>query len=132
LRAEGLDVELLEDSEAPAALTSANILIVGADTVFSDGTLCNKIGTTTLAEAAVENGIPVVVAAEIVKLSPMDAIDAPDPAPAERELFELTPPELLTAIVTEEGVFTPAEIAHLVDRTPFLREGYALLQPARA
>ena len=73
-----------------------------------------------------------MVAAEIVKLSPMEAVDAPDPGPAERELFEFTPPELLTVIVTEEGVFTPDDIAHLVDRTPFLREGYALLQPARA
>ena len=132
LRAEGLDVELLEDADAPSALAGATILLLGADTVFSDGTLCNKIGTTVLAESAVEKEIPVVVAAEIVKLSPMDAVDAPDPGPAERELFELTPPELLTGIVTEEGVFTPADIAHLVDRTPFLREGYALLQPARA
>lgn len=132
LREEGLDVELLEDAAAPAALAGATILIFGADTVFSDGTLCNKIGTTALAEAAARYGIPVVVAAEIVKLSPMDAVDAPDPGPAERELFELTPPELLTVIVTEEGVFTPDDIAQLVDRTPFLREGYALLQPARA
>ena len=132
LRAEGLDVELLEDADAPSALAGATILLFGADTVFSDGTLCNKIGTTVLAEAAMQLGIPVVVAAEIVKLSPMDGVDAPDPGPAERELFELTPPELLTAIVTEEGLFTPADIAHLVDRTPFLREGYALLQPARA
>lgn len=132
LRDEGLDVELLEDAAAPAALAGATILLIGADTVFSDGTLCNKIGTTALAEAAARYGIPVVVAAEIVKLSPMEAVDAPDPGPAERELFELTPPELLTVIVTEEGVFTPADIAQLVDRTPFLREGYALLQPARA
>jgi translation initiation factor 2B subunit (eIF-2B alpha/beta/delta family) len=132
LRDEGLDVELVEDAAAPAALAGATILVFGADTVFSDGTLCNKIGTTVLAEAAARCGISVVVAAEIVKLSPMEAVDAPDPGPAERELFELTPPELLTAIVTEEGVFTPADIAQLVDRTPFLREGYALLQPARA
>ena len=132
LRAEGLDVELVEDEAAPAALAGATILLIGADTVFSDGTLCNKVGTTALAEAAAGFGIPVVVAAEIVKLSPMDAADSPDPGPAERELFELTPPELLTFIVTEEGVFTPDDIAQLVDRTPFLREGYALLQPARA
>ena len=132
LRAEGLDVELLEDAAAPAALAGATILLFGADTVFSDGTLCNKVGTTALAEAAGRFGIPVLVAAEIVKLAPMEAVDAPDPGPAERELFEFTPPELLTAIVTEEGVFTPADIACLVDRTPFLREGYALLQPAKA
>ena len=132
LREEGLDVELVEDAAAPAALAGATILLIGADTVFSDGTLYNKIGTTALAEAAAKAGIPVVVAAEIVKLAPMEAAAAPDPGPAERELFESTPPELLTVIVTEEGVFTPDDIAQLIDRTPFLREGYALLQPARA
>ena len=132
LRDEGLDVELVADQDAPAALAVADVLLLGADTVFRDGTLCNKVGTTTLAQAAVEQGKPTIVAAEIFKLAPMDAADAPDPGPAERELFELTAPELLTLVVTEEGEFPPGDIAHLVDRTPFLREGYALLQPTRA
>jgi translation initiation factor 2B subunit (eIF-2B alpha/beta/delta family) len=132
LRGEGLNVELVEDADAPAALDDATLFLVGADTVFRDGTLCNKVGTTTLAQAAVEHSKPVIVAAEVFKLAPMSAADAPDPSPAERELFELTSPELLTLIVTEEGESPPADIAHLVDRTPFLREGYALLQPTRA
>jgi ribose 1,5-bisphosphate isomerase len=132
LRAEGLDVELVEDERATQAVVGATLLLVGADTVFADGTLCNKVGTAALAESAAAKGIPVMVAAEIVKLAPLEASEAPDPGPAERELFELTPPELITAIVTEEGEFTPPEIAHLVDRTPFLREGYALLQPTTA
>jgi ribose 1,5-bisphosphate isomerase len=133
LRAEGLDVELVDDAEAPAAVAHAStILLVGADTVFRDGTLVNKIGTTALAQAAVSNGKPVVVAAEIFKLAPMEAADAPDPGPAERELFELTPPGLITMVVTEEGECPTEDVAHLVDRTPFLREGYALLQPTRA
>ena len=132
LRTEGLDVDLVEDADGPAAVADASILLLGADTVFKDGTLCNKIGTTRLAQAALDNAKPTIVAAEIFKLAPMDAADAPDPGPAERELFELTPPDLLTTIVTEEGECTPADVAHLVDRTPFLREGYALLQPTRA
>jgi ribose 1,5-bisphosphate isomerase len=132
LRAEGLDVELVDDADAPAAIVGASILLFGADTVFRDGTLCNKIGTTALAKAAVASGKPVIVAAEIFKLAPMEAADAPDPGPAERELFELTPPDLITMVVTEEGESPPVDIAHLVDRTPFLREGYALLQPTRA
>ena len=132
LRAEGLDVQLVDDAEAPAAIADASILLVGADTVFSDGTLCNKIGTTALAKAAITGGKPVIVAAEIFKLAPMEVADAPDPGPAERELFELTPPDLITMIVTEEGECPTEDVAHLVDRTPFLREGYALLQPTRA
>lgn len=130
LRAEGLAVDLVEDAEAPQAISRGSVLLVGADTVFRCGTLCNKVGTTALAEAAGKNGVPTLVAAEVVKLAPIEAVDAPDPGPAERELFELTPPTLLTEVVTEEGSFQPDEIAHLIDRTPFLREGYALLQPA--
>jgi hypothetical protein len=37
---------------------------------------------------------------------------------------------LIAEIVTEEGVFRPEEIAALVDRTPFLLEGYSLLYAA--
>ena len=44
----------------------------------------------------------------------------------------MTPPELLSEIVTEEGSVTPDEVGALVDRTPFLRDGYALLLPANA
>jgi translation initiation factor 2B subunit (eIF-2B alpha/beta/delta family) len=130
LRAEGLDVELVDDDKAPEALAAAAVLLVGADTVFRDGTLCNKVGTTALARAAAGDGIPTVVACEIVKLAPIDASDAPEPGPGERDLFELTPAELIAEIVTEEGVFRPEEIAALVDRTPFLLEGYSLLYAA--
>src|SRR6266508_1343663 len=132
LRREGLVVDLLEDVDAPAALKDAALFLVGADTVFRDGTLCNKIGTTALAEAAAARGLPTIVASETVKLAPIEAADAPEPSPAERSLFELTPPELISEIVTEEGSVTSDGVGSLVDRTPFLREGYALLLPAVA
>jgi ribose 1,5-bisphosphate isomerase len=132
LRAQGLNVDLVEDADAPAALADATILLIGADTVFLDGTLCNKIGTTKLAEAAQKEEVPTIVACEIVKLAPIDAASAPEPSKAERALFELTPPELISEIVTEEGSVTSDGVGALVDRTPFLREGYALLLPTAA
>jgi ribose 1,5-bisphosphate isomerase len=132
LRGEGLNVDLVDDADAPAALDEATLFLIGADTVFRDGTLCNKIGTTRIAEAAHGRSVPTVVACEIVKLAPIDAAAAPPPSEAERALFEFTPPELLTEIVTEEGVAAPDCVGALVDRTPFLREGYALLLPANA
>jgi translation initiation factor 2B subunit (eIF-2B alpha/beta/delta family) len=132
LRGEGLDVDLVEDDAAVAALERATLFLVGADTVFHDGTLNNKIGTTAIAEAAAARNVPTLVACEIIKLAPIEAAAAPEPSDAERTLFELTPPELLTEIMTEEGP-TPADcVGTLIDRTPFLREGYALLQPANA
>jgi ribose 1,5-bisphosphate isomerase len=124
LRSNGLEVELVEDDEAPARLEWASLLLLGADTVFHDGTLCNKTGTRTLAEAAADESVPVVVACEVIKLAPMDAGDAPA---LTAEEFELTPPALVDSVVTEEGTVSPDEIGALVDRTPFLREGYTLL-----
>jgi translation initiation factor 2B subunit (eIF-2B alpha/beta/delta family) len=132
LRSEGLNVDLIDDADASAALAEATLFLIGADTIYRDGTLCNKIGTTALAEAARRHGKPTVVACEIVKLAPIDAASAPGLSDAEKLLFELTPPELLTEIVTEEGAVSSEDIGALVDRTPFLSEGYALLLPTNA
>src|SRR5207249_2804478 len=52
LRKEGLQVELVDDAVAPAQLEWATLLLLGADTVYRYGTLCNKPGTRDLAEAA--------------------------------------------------------------------------------
>ncbi len=132
LKGEGLNVDLVEDADAPAILAEATLFLVGADTVFRCGSLNNKIGTTALAEAAQQHGTPTVVACEIIKLAPIDVASAPEQSEAERTLFELTPPELITEIVTEEGAVSPDGVGSLIDRTPFLREGYALLLPANA
>jgi len=125
LRENGLDVELVEDEQAPSRLEWASLLLVGADTVFRDGALINKVGTTILAEAAAADNVPVVVACEVVKLAPFVSADAPELTAPE---FELTPAELIDCVVTEEGTVSPEEIRALVDRTPFLREGYRLLR----
>lgn len=132
LRAAGLDAELIEDDVAPGRVPDATILLIGADTVFRDGTICNKVGTIPLAKAALEAGVPTVVAAEVIKVAPVPGSQAPELADIERSLFELVPPELITEVVTEEGPFAPDEIMALVDRTPFLSEGYALVVPVRA
>jgi translation initiation factor 2B subunit (eIF-2B alpha/beta/delta family) len=128
-RAAGLDTELVDDAEAPDRVADASIVLIGADTVFRDGTICNKVGTIPLAKAAADAGIPTIVAAEVIKLAPVPGSQAPELADIERSLFELVPPELISEVVTEEGPFPPDEIATLVDRVPFLSEGYALVMP---
>jgi len=95
LRASGLAVELVEDEEAPTELAGASLLLVGADTVFRDGTLCNKIGTRTLAEAAAEHEVPTIVACEVIKLAPIESTQAGELPRVVRELFDLTRPELV-------------------------------------
>lgn len=122
LRGEGLTTEIVADEDSVHAVESVELLLLGADTVFRDGSLVNKIGTHDLTKAARAAGVPVVVACEVLKLAP------DDPHEPDEERFDLTPPEQIDRFVTEEGPFAPDEIAALVDRTPFLREGYELLR----
>jgi translation initiation factor 2B subunit (eIF-2B alpha/beta/delta family) len=131
LREEGLEVELVEDDAAAGELGHASVLLVGADAIFLDGSVCNKIGTATLAAEAGAQGVPVVVASEVIKLAPIGPGDALEFVRGERA-FDITPAEDVDEIVTEEGTFAAAEIGVLVDRTPFLREGYLLLRPLPA
>ena len=131
LREAGLAVELARDEDAVDAVRACSLVLLGADAVYRDGTLCNKIGSHDLARAAAEEGVPTVVACEVIKLVPVDAADAP-PLEEETEIFDLTPPELIDEIITEEGAVRSDEVRSLIDRTPFLSEGYELLRGGRA
>ena len=119
---EGLTTQLVADEDADHAVRSVDLLLLGADTVFRDGSLVNKIGTRDLTKAAKRADVPVVVACEVLKLAP------DDPRDPDEERFDLTPPGQIDRFATEEGIHAPDEIAALVDRTPFLREGYELLR----
>jgi translation initiation factor 2B subunit (eIF-2B alpha/beta/delta family) len=122
LAAAGLATDLVADEDAAHAVGTVDLLLLGADTVFRDGSLVNKIRTHGLAKAAAKAKVPVVVACEVLKLAP------DDPYEPDEERVDLTPPSLIASYATEEGIFAPEEIAALVDRTPFLREGYELLR----
>lgn len=107
-----------------SALAEADVVLLGADTVFREGSIVNAAGTRQLAAGASAAGIPVVVVSETLKLVPTDAREPHD------QLFDLTPASLVDLIVTEEAVLPTDEIAALVDRTPFLREGFELVARA--
>jgi translation initiation factor eIF-2B subunit delta len=125
LRTQGLDVELVEDDEVDRALETTSLVLVGADAVYEDGSIKNKIGTRPLAESAHRVGVRTVVACELLKLGPVP----PPPVEDEPDLRDTTPPELIDEIVTEEGAVVPADVKSLIERTPFLRDGYRLLRP---
>jgi ribose 1,5-bisphosphate isomerase len=124
LRGEGLDVELVEDDDMGRALETVSLVLVGADTVYVDGSIKNKIGTRPLAEAAQRVGVRTVVACELLKLGPVPSPTVED----EPELRDTTSSELIDEIVTEEGPVMPSEVKSLIERTPFLRDGYRLLR----
>ena len=123
LRETGLTVDLVEDGDAADALEHASMLLVGADTVFRDGAVRNKVGTRRLARAAADRGVRTVVACEVIKLAPVEAPLEVE----EQEHFDVTPASDVDTIVTEEGPSPANEIRALIDRTPFLRDGYRLL-----
>jgi methylthioribose-1-phosphate isomerase len=91
-------------------------VVVGADRIAANGDVANKVGTYPLAVLAQRHGVPFYVAAPLSTVDPAtpsgDAIpieerDAGEVAPGQPALnfaFDVTPAELVTAIVTEAGV----------------------------
>jgi ribose 1,5-bisphosphate isomerase len=123
LRNEGLDVEVVADDDVERALGAISLVLVGADTVYEDGSVRNKIGTRPLVEAARRAGVRTVVACELLKLVPV----GPPTEEAEPDLRDTTPGDLVDEIVTEEGPVVPEDVRSVIQRTPFLKDGYALL-----
>jgi methylthioribose-1-phosphate isomerase len=102
-----------------------DVILVGADRVAANGDTANKVGTYTLAVLAARHGIPFYVCAptSTVDLATPDgaAIEieerraeevtefrgvriAPPGTEVRNPSFDVTPAELITGIVTEEGV----------------------------
>ena len=93
-------------------------VVVGADRIAADGDVANKIGTYPLALAAARAGIPFVVAAPESTVDPATpdgahieieerAADEVCDGPAWNPAFDVTPHDLVTAIVTERRVWRP-------------------------
>lgn len=126
LKVEGIETELIADGEGPAAAQESDLVLLGADTVFRDGSLINKVGTLAIARAANQAGVPVIVACETFKLAPFD------PYPPTEDIFDLVPAEMIDRVVTEEGSAETDYVAALIDQTPCLRQGYELLRGRRS
>jgi methylthioribose-1-phosphate isomerase len=127
LRRLGIPFRVLPDSAAGALLARGEVdrVVVGADRIAANGDTANKIGTYPLAVLARRHGVPFYVAAPLSTIDPAtptgDAIPieeraasevteiagvavTPDGAGALNLAFDVTPAELVTAIVTEVGV----------------------------
>jgi methylthioribose-1-phosphate isomerase len=105
------------------------MVLTGADRVAADGSVANKIGTYGLAVLARHHGVPFVVAAPLstVDLTAADGaaivvehrvadevtsfagtVVSPAGSSAYNPAFDVTPAELVTALVTERGMVRPA------------------------
>lgn len=130
LRQDGIDVTLIADVAAGYLMSLGEIdaVIVGADRIVANGDTANKIGTYSVAVLARRHGIPFYVAAPVstvdLSLRSGDRIPIEERAAAEvtgfRETswapagigvrnpaFDVTPAELVSAIITERGVVCP-------------------------
>jgi methylthioribose-1-phosphate isomerase len=129
-RRAGLPHAVLADGAAASLMAAGavDLVLTGADRIAADGSVANKVGTYSLAVLARHHGVPFVVAAPVSTVD-LDAPDgaaipveqrpatevitlggqpiAPDGTDAYNPAFDVTPPSLVTAIVTERGVIQP-------------------------
>jgi methylthioribose-1-phosphate isomerase len=118
LEAAGIPHTLIADSAAGGLLAAGEVdcVFVGADRIAANGDTANKVGTYPLAVLASRHEVPfyVVAPSSTVDLGVSSGVEIPieqrDPAevssrfPAWNPAFDVTPAELVTAIVTEHGV----------------------------
>jgi len=126
LKHDGFDVSLIPDSAVGYSMVNGLVdkVIVGADRIVRTGHVFNKIGTYQVATMAKQHGIPFYVAAPLstfdMKSDAKDVIiemrkgsevtgigdkkTAPDGINVINPAFDITPPELISGIITEKGV----------------------------
>jgi methylthioribose-1-phosphate isomerase len=124
---------LLADSAAGSLFTAGEVdaVLVGADRIAADGSTANKVGTYPLAVLAHYHQVPFIVVApttsvdlgtpdgasiEVEQRPGSEVTDlAPSPlgTQAYNPAFDVTPPGLITAIVTENGVVAPVTAENL-------------------
>jgi len=120
----GIPVTLITEGAAAVLLSQgrADAVIVGCDRVAANGDVANKIGTYSLALAARRHGVPFYVAGPTSTLDAATATGAeiaieerdgdevraaagvPAGTPVWNPAFDVTPAELVTALITEAGV----------------------------
>jgi methylthioribose-1-phosphate isomerase len=129
LKHDGIDVSLIPDTAVGYTMANdlVNGVIVGADRILRTGHVFNKIGTYQVATMAKQHNIPFYVAAPLstfdMKSNPEDVIieqrdasevtgigdkkTAPDGINVINPAFDMTPPELISGIITENGIVKP-------------------------
>ena len=129
LKHDGIDVSLIPDTAVGYTMANGlvNGVVVGADRILRTGHVFNKIGTYQVATMAKQHNIPFYVAAPLstfdLKSNPENVVieqrkasevtgigdtkTAPDGIDVINPAFDMTPPELISGIITENGVAKP-------------------------
>ena len=118
LEALGIPQAVIVDSAAGSLMAGGevDVVVTGADRIVANGDTANKIGTYGLAVLARHHGIPFFVVAPTSTLDPAtergadipieerDGAEVTERFPARNPAFDVTPADLIAAIVTELGV----------------------------
>lgn len=123
LSAAGIRVKHYIDSALRLALKRADIVLLGADAITSEGKVINKIGSELIAEVAHNYDIPVYVCTNSWKFDPKTVFgfdepienrgreevwaDAPKNVTIMNPAFEIVKPELVSSIISELGLYKP-------------------------
>ncbi len=131
---EKIPVTLICDNMAAHCMAKGmiDLVIVGADRIAANGDTANKIGTYSVALAAKAHNLPFYIAAPTSTIDfslaegsaiPIEERDpdevrffgkkqtAPSEVAVYNPAFDVTPAALISAIITEKGIFTPAELS---------------------
>ena len=125
LEAAGIPHAVIADAAAASLMAAGEVdcVVTGADRIAANGDTANKIGTYSLAVLAAHHGIPFYVVAPTSTVDPATPTGADIPIehrppeeltarfPARNPAFDVTPAQLITAIVTEHGVQSPMALA---------------------
>lgn len=128
-----IPVKHFVDSGARIALKECDIMFIGADAITSEGKVINKIGSEMFALVAEKYRIPVYVMSDSWKFDPQSIYGIPEPIekrsfkevwdkPPKRVdvqniAFERVDPDLIAAIISELGVYTPENFVSEVKKT---------------
>ena len=130
----GVDVTIITDNMPAAVMKNENVDIFtsAADVICVDGHVVNKVGTYQISIAAKYHGIPYYVTGgpdqshptvdtvRIEMRDPSFVLQAMGTPTANQNIkgyypaFDITPPELVTGVVTDQGVFSPYKLAEYV------------------
>ena len=123
LGAAGIKVRHYVDSAVRLALKKADIMLIGADAITSEGRVINKIGSELFAEVARRYDVPVYICTNSWKFDPktifgfteeIEERDTkeiwkryPKNVVIDNHAFEIINPELITGVITELGIYEP-------------------------
>ncbi len=128
----GVKTTLIVDSAARSFMKKADMVIVGADALTSEGNVVNKIGTTMIALLAREARVPFYVASELLKFDSStlggdsevieersrDEVwkEAPEKLTIKNPAFEVVRRDIIHGLICEEGIIPPALVGEIVRR----------------